>query len=235
MEKIIYLVRHGQASAGTHDYDRLSDIGQTQAKLIGEHWLGSESPPTAAYAGTLLRQRDTAILAGSIAAEQVHNYTHQGLDEYDHKHVHKHYSPTKSTIDTDTSQHAEDQKIDLAATTTFDEYAQILGNWRNALAQAEPGMESWQQFKFRTLQAVTDCADKTDAKSIALYTSGGAISVITSQIEQLPETDIPRRIWNLHHASITTLRYQSGQLSIDSFNEICHLEKHANPALLTLI
>ena len=31
----IYLVRHGQAAFGTDDYDRLTEIGYTQARLLG--------------------------------------------------------------------------------------------------------------------------------------------------------------------------------------------------------
>ena len=31
----IYLVRHGQAAFGTDDYDRLTEIGYTQAHLLG--------------------------------------------------------------------------------------------------------------------------------------------------------------------------------------------------------
>ena len=32
---VIHLVRHGQASFGTDDYDRLSDLGRMQATLAG--------------------------------------------------------------------------------------------------------------------------------------------------------------------------------------------------------
>ena len=34
----LYLVRHGQASFGTHDYDRLSDLGHRQCRRLGEHF-----------------------------------------------------------------------------------------------------------------------------------------------------------------------------------------------------
>ena len=34
----IYLVRHGQASFGKKDYDNLSEIGEKQSFLLGEHF-----------------------------------------------------------------------------------------------------------------------------------------------------------------------------------------------------
>ena len=35
----IYLVRHGQASFGKKDYDNLSEIGEKQSFLLGEHFI----------------------------------------------------------------------------------------------------------------------------------------------------------------------------------------------------
>ena len=32
---VLYLVRHGQASFGTDDYDRLSDLGKAQSRTTG--------------------------------------------------------------------------------------------------------------------------------------------------------------------------------------------------------
>lgn len=36
---VIYLVRHGQASFGSDDYDRLSTIGREQAQALGEYLI----------------------------------------------------------------------------------------------------------------------------------------------------------------------------------------------------
>ena len=34
----LFLVRHGQASYGAADYDRLSELGWRQARWLGEHF-----------------------------------------------------------------------------------------------------------------------------------------------------------------------------------------------------
>jgi len=59
----VYLVRHGQASAGTSNYDRLSDRGIEQARLLGAYWKQCDFHVDAAYHGSLHRQQHTAELA----------------------------------------------------------------------------------------------------------------------------------------------------------------------------
>jgi len=55
----LYLVRHGQASAGTDDYDRLSELGKTQAELLGQWWQKQGFSADFTSHGSLQRQRDT--------------------------------------------------------------------------------------------------------------------------------------------------------------------------------
>src|SRR6266699_2888221 len=52
----LLLIRHGQASYGQVDYDRLSERGIAQARAVGEH-VGTLD---ALYVGPLKRQQQTA-------------------------------------------------------------------------------------------------------------------------------------------------------------------------------
>ena len=65
----IYLVRHGQAAFGTDDYDRLTEIGYTQAHLLGGFLAVRRVRFEAIYTGTLRRHTETlrAILDGDPA------------------------------------------------------------------------------------------------------------------------------------------------------------------------
>jgi len=56
----IYLVRHGQASARTRDYDVLSPLGTQQARRLGEHFARLGTRFDAVFSGPRRRQRDTA-------------------------------------------------------------------------------------------------------------------------------------------------------------------------------
>lgn len=68
----IYLVRHGQASFGQDNYDVLSELGQQQARWLGE-WIAQQPVEfDAIYSGTLERQRHTLeyISAGIASARR---------------------------------------------------------------------------------------------------------------------------------------------------------------------
>ena len=66
----IHLVRHGQASFGSGDYDRLSETGHLQARLAGEDMAARGLRPDVIIHGGLRRQRETA--EGILAALREH-------------------------------------------------------------------------------------------------------------------------------------------------------------------
>src|SRR5215475_10141502 len=57
---VLLLVRHGQASLGTADYDRLSDVGRRQAQVTGARLARTDLTVDRVICGGLTRQRDTA-------------------------------------------------------------------------------------------------------------------------------------------------------------------------------
>ena len=57
---LLFLVRHAQASFGSTDYDRLSELGHTQARWLGEYFREREIKFKRVLTGTLARQQDTA-------------------------------------------------------------------------------------------------------------------------------------------------------------------------------
>src|SRR5947208_5543604 len=60
----LFLVRHGQASFLEQDYDKLSAVGETQARLLGEHWARSGACFHRIYSGPRSRQTETARIVG---------------------------------------------------------------------------------------------------------------------------------------------------------------------------
>ena len=82
---VLLLVRHGQASLGTSDYDQLSELGYRQARSVGARLADADTSVHRVWCGALVRQRDTAreamaelgIPPGDLGADD-------RLDEYDH-------------------------------------------------------------------------------------------------------------------------------------------------------
>ena len=79
----LFLVRHGQASFGTDDYDRLSAAGEQQG-VLGEYFAQQALTFDRVICGTLNRHAQTvdAILRGWAAKARVVD-RHPGLNEYD--------------------------------------------------------------------------------------------------------------------------------------------------------
>lgn len=80
---VILLVRHGQASFGTDDYDRLSDHGRVQARLLGASLAAHGVTPSVLIAGNMARQRATADEAAGSAGWTTDVRTDPGWDEFD--------------------------------------------------------------------------------------------------------------------------------------------------------
>ena len=55
----LHLVRHGQASFGADDYDRLSELGWRQSRRLGEYWKGKGQQFDQIIMGTLRRHDET--------------------------------------------------------------------------------------------------------------------------------------------------------------------------------
>lgn len=79
---VLYLVRHGQASFGADDYDRLSDLGKEQSRITGRFLAAQGIEPDRIVHGEMLRQRQTAegLLEGMGLSMDAH--VDSGWNEY---------------------------------------------------------------------------------------------------------------------------------------------------------
>src|SRR6056300_883174 len=79
----LILVRHGQASFGAESYDKLSDKGVEQVKILSQHWQALGERFDHIYSGTLLRQRETAQeLLPLVDGEPTASVQLTGFNEY---------------------------------------------------------------------------------------------------------------------------------------------------------
>jgi broad specificity phosphatase PhoE len=88
----LLLVRHGQARAGTDDYDRLSDLGTQQALRLGAWLAGSGHAVDGVLVGGMRRHRQTfdALArgyAGAGGGSLPEPVVDTGWDEFDHHAV----------------------------------------------------------------------------------------------------------------------------------------------------
>src|SRR4051812_44051919 len=85
---MLSLVRHGQASFFSDNYDQLSPLGEQQARLLGEYWVRRGVRFDEIYTGPRVRQIETAALAGEAFAKAGLPWPEpQFLDELDEHQV----------------------------------------------------------------------------------------------------------------------------------------------------
>jgi broad specificity phosphatase PhoE len=82
---VLLLVRHGQGSLGTSNYDELSELGHRQSRLVGARLARADLRVGQAWCGALARQRDTArTVLAELGPPPGELRTDDRLDEYDH-------------------------------------------------------------------------------------------------------------------------------------------------------
>lgn len=225
---LLHLVRHGQASAGTDNYDRLSDIGREQSRLLGRWWLSQGFSPNEAYHGSLIRQRDTASL--SLQALKDNGMVppmreHAGLNEYNHRVVESHFASSE-----------DDYKPE---SMSFEDYMGILQRWRDHKAEDSVEgveIEPWADFKARgwnTLQTLSHHGD--ESSEFVFFTSGGVIATVLSTVLDLDFEHTVDAIWRIRNASVSTFHVTKTSARLVEFNNVAHLQQQCQPYLITLI
>ncbi len=218
----LFLIRHGQASYGEVDYDRLSTRGQEQARCVGA-WL-AKAQIDALYAGPLRRQQQTVTIAAEGTGVAVE--TLPELAEYPGFEILQHLIPRLV---------AEDPKFAQLTTAPtprlLDEaFHTVLRKWSRDEWVVE-GVERVGEFVLRVrtgLDRVLRAAGS--GARIACVTSAGPIGVAVGLAFGIPDERMVRTSVVIRNASITEFRFRSenfdwqpDQLSLVTFNLTAHL------------
>jgi len=221
----LYLIRHGQASYGEPDYDRLSPRGIEQALAVGRWAAGAKLG--ALFAGPLRRQQQTAhyaqeAAAGALPATQ----PLAELAEYPAFEMLQHMVPRLIAEDPRFAQ------LTSAPTPRLldDAFQTILSKWSRDEWTVD-GVERVTAFveRIRTgLDRVLRGAGS--GARLACVTSAGPIGVAVGLVFGIPAERMMRTGIVIRNASITELRFRSqgfdwqpDQLSLVTFNVTAHL------------
>lgn len=201
----IYLLRHGQASFGTDDYDVLSDLGRLQADVAGHELARRRLRSPVVVSGSLRRQRDTAAIA-SAALGVVPSGIDPRFDEFDaHGAVDAHLGRVGAT-DGMTSAEFQ-QHLDV-----------VMADWMDS------GDARWRAFDDGAYAALADLAAGLPKGSDAVVaTSAGVTAVIAARLLGADAQGMIAMNRVSVNASITTVVAGSRGLSLVSFNDHAHV------------
>ena len=232
---MIYMIRHGQASFGKVDYDRLSPLGKRQARILAQHLLDTGFQPDAVYSGTMARQTATAkeVLdlyrgANRKAPElQMLN----GFNEYDTAAIVTALFP--DMVKDDPSLNDELQKMYASKDSFKRVFEAAMLRWVTGEFDT-PEIESWEALKARvsgSLQLIMKSHGR--GKTIAVFTSGGAISASLAHVLGISGERAIRLNWQLVNSSVSRFMYNEERITLAGFNTFTHLELAGDPSLIT--
>jgi broad specificity phosphatase PhoE len=227
----LYLVRHGQASFGTDNYDLLSALGEQQVRELGRYFAEAGERIDHIYAGSLRRQTQTAeIIANELGAAAPPISVEPAFDEYDSDIILQTFAKSLTAQQLAAAGWPE-LKHDRKKFQFFLERAARA--WVEAQIEAEE-MTPWHGFHGRISKALEHIMRTHGrSKTLLVSTSGGVIGTIVAHVMGLSNHMGIELNWAVHNASITRLFYSSEKISLSMFNALPHLDGAQRRHLIT--
>ena len=221
----IYLVRHGQASFGSADYDQLSELGSEQARLLGEWFTHCNQKFHRVVTGDMKRHRQTAdaCIAVLPKASRVDTewQTDADFNEYDHHEVMIRHRPD----------FADSEVVRRFIMETANGKRKFQREFEHAMARWMSGQhdadyrEPWPVFRGRCIAALARLVDSAGAsQNIVVFTSGGTIATLCQHVLGISDRQMAELNWSLVNCAVTKLFYRSDRITLSYLNNFAHLE-----------
>ena len=224
----VLLIRHGQASFGTADYDRLSPLGEEQSRRLGQWLKEAGRSPDLVVVGPLRRHAHTADLCLEAAGAEPPRITITGLDEFDHEEVLARHRPDLASHEVLV---AELAKLDDPHRAFQRLFSEAVARWTSGEFDNEY-TRSWPIFRAAVMQGIQALAAQ-QARTIWAFTSGGPIAVIVNALVGAPTADAFTLSWPLVNTSTSRISVSAQRQSLISYNSWPHLEGDDTKAMVT--
>ena len=226
------LVRHGQATPFEKITDRLSSIGEAQAKKLGQYWLREGVEFDEIYTGSLVRHTRTAEIvyecyrqAGLALPEPV---VMPEFNEYDADGILTKLRPALAEKNPEFRSLADAYDANRDAPNRNRHFQKmfeaLMTTWLEGHLNLS-GVESWLSFNGRVERALKEIMQGGGKRRIAVFTSGGPIGVAVQRAVEAAEKSALELNWRVRNCSITELLFNRDKLSLDGFNSIAHLDE----------
>lgn len=208
----LYLVRHGQASFGSDDYDRLSELGRRQCTRLGEFFRDSGIVFQAALTGTLRRQIDSlgCIAQGMQMAPEAQAWP--GLNEYDGDALVAALKPPPLPPLTSPE----------GARAHFRLLREGLTAWMEGRTQPA-GMPRHADFVAGVRDALDHVRSNHDG-AVLIVSSGGPIATAVAEVLGAPKEAAIELNMRIRNSAVTEFSVSPKRLMLQTFNSLAHLD-----------
>lgn len=218
----IYLIRHGQASFGSDNYDRLSELGGRQADATGKYLSRVGIHLDAAYSGDLSRQIETCERVLVSQPGKVSHSVTPAFNELNNDEQVRHLAPLLARSDRELG------ALLAKGLGTSKDYQKVIravfNHWVSNDCSSY-GIQSWQDYSSTAVAAMRAVMQEQGAgKTVGIFTSGGTIATLVAHVLGLS----PERVYAFYepifNCSITQLFYSGDNVSLSYFNDRSFLQ-----------
>jgi broad specificity phosphatase PhoE len=209
----LYLVRHGQASFGTHDYDRLSELGARQCQALGHYFAERGVVFEAVLRGSLKRHRQSlqALTEGFGHLPEAQEWP--ALNEYDSEALVR-------TVHSGPLPAPDSPEVYRAH---FRLLREALGAWIAGRVQPDT-MVSHAQW-LAGINAVLDHVKAQTSGNVLIVSSGGPIATAVGQVLAAPAETMIELNLRMRNSALTEFAFTPKRHTLVSFNHVPHLDR----------
>lgn len=206
-------MRHGQASFGGADYDRLSSVGEAQARHAARALAAADRVPDRIVSGPRVRQKTTALCArdalGGGQAPAIEEEPR--LDEFTAG------LPLMQRVLEDAGSRPREELIER--------YLAALEAWGRGDLEVQ-GAESMHAFLARVTSWLDDLSrSRRRGERVLAVTSAGVVAAAATLTLGLPAPTWGRLVRVVRNGSLTEIAYTSDRRTLLSFNGAAHLPR----------
>jgi broad specificity phosphatase PhoE len=218
----IYLIRHGQASFLSDNYDKLSDLGCRQADLTGQYLRLIGLDIDVAVAGDLSRQQETGRRV--LAHQQISTTlgTDTRFNEVDNEGQINALLPRLCERDEQLAALVE------AGLKDSKSYQKVISAVFNAWVSPDCpdiGSTPWPEYRDGVKDALADVMRATGSgKNAAVFTSGGTIATAMGLVLGVESNKVYGFYEPVFNCSITRFIFSGRRVSLSNFNDVSHLQ-----------
>ena len=211
-----YLVRHGQASFGSDNYDQLSPLGHQQARWLGEYFAERDMGFDALITGDLVRHQETGAGICEGLGVQLPVDIQLGLNEFDFH----------SIVDAYLAQHPDQAPPEGASAAAFYKALKTaMTHWRDdSLTGDLP--ETWQMFADRVAAARAHIQSHySERDRVVIVSSGGAMAMFMKQVLQAADETVVELNLQIRNTSVAHGFFNRKVVRLAGFNNVPHLDR----------
>ncbi len=226
----IYFVRHGQASLGTKNYDKLSELGWQQARWLGEYYKDQGLSFDRVVVGDMRRHKETLKGLGEGMGCNFEPDIDPRLNEFKFFPVlslyQKIYRPEAPPLKT---------AHDFFSMLRIVMEAWIAGDMDGALKKHGIVTETWAQFNERVVAALIETQAGGAKGKTLIISSGGPKSIAMRHVLGLSDDATIELMMQIQNTASTRFLSIEESLSLKAFNVLSHIERPDRHHAITMV